>query len=355
MYMARRGHQVHFITYSQPVRLDLLEPNVYYHEVNVQDYPLFEYQPYELALSSKMVNVAIKYKLDLVHVHYAIPHAYAAFMAKQILADKGISLPVMTTLHGTDITLVGRNPSYKQAVNFSINHSDMVTTVSASLREDTLSFFDINREIEVIPNFVDLSLYKPEECPNSFSEENERIISHVSNFRSVKRISDVVQVFAKIYQNQPAVLLMMGDGPEKERSRELARELGVLHKVKYLGKTNDVERILCISDLLLLTSEKESFGVAALEAMGAGVPVISTNTGGLPEVNLNGVTGYTADVGDVDTMAERGVLLLQDEEKLQSFRNNARRQAEQFSIEKIGPLYEVAYQQLNAPAPLSQA
>jgi N-acetyl-alpha-D-glucosaminyl L-malate synthase BshA len=355
MYMARRGHQVHFITYSQPVRLDLLEPNVYYHEVNVQDYPLFEYQPYELALSSKMVNVAIKYKLDLVHVHYAIPHAYAAFMAKQILADKGISLPVMTTLHGTDITLVGRNPSYKQAVNFSINHSDTVTTVSASLRDDTLNFFDINREIEVIPNFVDLCLYKSEECPNSFSEENERIISHVSNFRSVKRISDVVKVFAKIYQNQPAVLLMMGDGPEKERSRELARELGVLHKVKYLGKTNDVERILCISDLFLLTSEKESFGLAALEAMGAGVPVISTNTGGLPEVNLNGVTGYTADVGDVETMAENGLNLLQDEEKLQSFRHNARRQAEQFSIEKIGPLYEVAYQQLNAPAPLTKA
>lgn len=349
MYLARRGHQVHFITYSQPVRLDLLEPNVYYHEVNVQDYPLFEYQPYELALSSKMVNVAKKYKLDLVHVHYAIPHAYAAYMAKQILAEKGLRLPVITTLHGTDITLVGRNPSYKEAVNFSINHSDLVTTVSASLRDDTLSFFDIRREIEVIPNFVDLSLYKSDNCRNSFSEGDERIISHISNFRSVKRIDDVVRVFARIYQDQPAVLLMMGDGPEKERSRELAKELGVHHKVKYLGKTNDVERILCISDLFLLPSEKESFGLAALEAMCAGVPVLSTNTGGLPEVNLHGVTGYTTAVGDVEKMAKLGAELLKDEEKHQAFSRAARRQAELFSIEKIGPLYEVAYQKLSRP------
>lgn len=344
-FLARKGHEVHFITYSQPVRLDILEQNIYYHEVNVQDYPLFQYQPYELALSSKMVNVALKYKLDVLHVHYAIPHAYAAYMAKQILREKKLHIPVVTTLHGTDITLVGKNPSYRPAVNFSINHSDFVTSVSESLKQDTLSFFDVHNPIDVIPNFVDLSLYKPDDsCKDNFSQEGEKIITHVSNFRKVKRIDDVVRVFAKIRESMPAILLMLGEGPEKERARLLAQELGVSEKVKFLGKTREVERILCISDLFLLPSEKESFGLAALEAMGAGVPVISSNTGGLPEVNLHGVTGFTADVGDVTRMGSLAVEILGDESRHLEFCQEARKQAERFSIEVISPQYVNLYQ-----------
>lgn len=344
-FLARKGHEVHFITYSQPVRLDILEQNIYYHEVNVQDYPLFQYQPYELALSSKMVNVALKYKLDVLHVHYAIPHAYAAYMAKQILREKKLHIPVVTTLHGTDITLVGKNPSYRPAVNFSINHSDFVTSVSESLKQDTLSFFDVHNPIDVIPNFVDLSLYKPDDsCKDNFSQEGEKIITHVSNFRKVKRIDDVVRVFAKVRESMPAILLMLGEGPEKERARLLAQELGVSEKVKFLGKTREVERILCISDLFLLPSEKESFGLAALEAMGAGVPVISSNTGGLPEVNLHGITGFTADVGDVTRMGSLAVEILGDESRHLEFCQEARKQAERFSIEVISPQYVNLYQ-----------
>lgn len=353
MYLARQGHKVHFISYSQPVRLDVLEPNIYYHEVNVQDYPLFEYQPYELALSSKMVNVALKYKLEVIHVHYAIPHAYAAYMAKQILKEKGFDLPIVTTLHGTDITLVGRNPSYKQAVNFSINHSDVVSSVSESLKQDTLAFFSIHKEIDVIPNFVDLSLYKPDDsCKHNFAQEGERIITHVSNFRKVKRISDVVEVFFRLQQKIPSVLLMLGDGPEKERARKQAQDLDIADRVKFLGKTSEVERILCISDLFLLPSEKESFGLAALEAMGAGVPVISSNTGGLGEVNIHGTTGFTADVGDVEAMSKGAVHILEDSDRHLQFAKAARKQAEQFAIDKIIPsymaLYEKAIKQNNA-------
>lgn len=347
IYLAREGHQVHFISYSQPVRLDILQPNIYYHEVNVHDYPLFEYQPYELALSSKMVNVALKYKLDLIHVHYAIPHAYAAFMAKQILKDKGYHLPIVTTLHGTDITLVGRNPSYAQAVNFSINNSDVVTSVSRSLMMDTLSFFSIRKPIKVIPNFVDLSLYDKEKapCPKSFSKSGEKIITHISNFREVKRIPDVVEVFYRIQKEVPAVLLMLGDGPEKERARKQAQDLGISSSVKFLGKTSEIERVLCISDLFILPSEKESFGLAALEAMAAGVPVISSNTGGLPEVNISGETGFTAEVGDVEVMAKHGIHILSDEKRHQEFIKRARKQAERFSIAEIGPLYLQTYQE----------
>jgi N-acetyl-alpha-D-glucosaminyl L-malate synthase BshA len=346
MSLAKQGHKVHFISYSQPVRLDVLEPNIYYHEVNVHDYPLFEYQPYELALSSKMVNVALKYKLEVLHVHYAIPHAYAAYMARQILKEKNFQLPVVTTLHGTDITLVGRNPSYKQAVNFSINHSNIVTSVSASLREDTLSFFDITKEIQVIPNFLDLSLYQSDElCKNNFAENGEKIIIHVSNFRKVKRIPDVIEVFSRIQEKMPAILLMLGDGPEKEKARLQAQELGIASQVRFLGKTSDVERILCISDLFILPSEKESFGLAALEAMGAGVPVISSNTGGLEEVNINGLTGFTANVGDINTMAEGAIHILEDENRLMKFRQAARNQAEQFSVERIVPRYLEVYKQ----------
>lgn len=346
-YMANQGHKIHFITYSQPVRLDILHKNIYYHEVNVHDYPLFQYQPYELALSSKMVNVALKYKLDVLHVHYAIPHAYAAFMAKKILKDKGFHLPVITTLHGTDITLVGKNPSYLPAVNFSINHSDAVTSVSHSLRRDTLQSFDITVEIDVIPNFVDLSIYDVEaDCPQNFAEPGEKIISHISNFRPVKRIKDVIAVFAHILEKQPAILLMIGDGPEKERARAIASSLGVLEKVKFLGKTTEVERLLCLSDLFLLPSEKESFGLAALEAMAAKVPVISSNTGGLPEVNLHGETGFTADVGDVETMGNYALQILQDEELHQKMSLNAWQQAQNHSLEKIAPRYFAVYKKL---------
>lgn len=343
-YLAKTGHNVHFITYSQPVRLDILESNIYYHEVNVHDYPLFQYQPYELALSSKMVNVSLKYNLDLLHVHYAIPHAYAAYMAKQILKDKGINIPVITTLHGTDITLVGRNPSYKEAVNFSINHSDVVTSVSQSLKDDTLKFFDIKRHIEVIHNFVDLSLYvKGPDCRRNFAADNQKIICHISNFRKVKRIDDVVEVFYRIQKEVDSILLMIGEGPEKEVSREQARELGILDRVKYLGKTSEIERVLCMSDLFVLPSETESFGLSALEAMAAGVPVISSNTGGIPEVNINNQTGITANVGDVETMAQGAISLLKDDEMLRAFGRNARIQAEKFSLEFIGPKYLEIY------------
>lgn len=345
MFLAKHGHKVHFITYSQPVRLDILEPNIYYHEVNVQDYPLFEYQPYELALSSKMVNVVMKYELDLLHVHYAIPHAYAAFMAKQILKQKNRSIPIITTLHGTDITLVGRNPTYKPAVTFSINNSDLVTSVSESLKQDTVELFDIQREIEVIPNFIDLRLYNTEaDCKNNFAESGQKVVSHVSNFRKVKRIDDVISIFYRISQGVDAVLLMIGEGPEKERARQRSIDLGISDKVRFLGKTTEVEKLLCISDLFLLPSEKESFGLAALEAMAAGVPIISSNTGGLSEVNQHGITGFTADVGDTEKMAEYGLGILKDEEGLAEMSRNARRRAEEFSIAEIGPKYLSMYE-----------
>ena len=345
-YLAKTGHQVHFITYSQPVRLDILESNIYYHEVNVEDYPLFQYQPYELALSSKMVNVTLKYKLDLLHVHYAIPHAYAAYMAKQILKDKNIDIPVVTTLHGTDITLVGRNPSYQEAVNFSINHSDVVTSVSESLRADTLQLFDIKRPIEVIHNFVDLSLYdRDPDCRKNFATENQKIVSHISNFRKVKRIQDVIEIFYGIQKEVDAVLLMIGEGPEKEKSREQAHKLGILDKIKYLGKTSEIERVLCMTDLFLLPSEKESFGLSALEAMAAGVPVVSSNAGGIPEVNIHGKTGFTANIGDVEAMAKGAATLLKDEAMLAEFSKNARAQAEKFSLDIIGPKYLEFYEE----------
>lgn len=348
MYLAKNGHKVHFITYSQPVRLDILETNVYYHEVNVHDYPLFQYQPYELALSSKMVNVVMKYKLDLLHVHYAIPHAYAAYMAQQILKDKGLRVPIITTLHGTDITLVGKNPSYKEAVTFSINHSDVVTSVSHSLKSDTLAIFDIRKDIKVIHNFVDIELYATEDepCKNSFAPNGEKIVTHVSNFRPVKRLDDVLSVFYRIQMELDAVLLLIGEGPDKEKIRQEAQSLGIIEKVKFLGKTSEVERVLCMSDLFILPSEKESFGLAALEAMGAGVPVISTNTGGLPEVNLDGITGYTSDVGDVNDMSENALHLLKDPKLYKEFSDNARKQAHRFSLENIGPEYLELYSQV---------
>ena len=345
--MAKKGHEVHFITYSQPVRLDTLEENIYYHEVNVHDYPLFEYQPYELALSSKMVDTVINEGLDILHVHYAIPHAYAAYMAKKILLEEhGKYVPVVTTLHGTDITLVGKNPSYKPAVTFSINKSDVVTSVSESLRQDTLDSFDIKKEIKVIPNFIDLDLYRADKnCRRAqIAPDGEKIITHISNMRKVKRIPDIINVFAGIRAQEKAVLLMIGDGPEREKAEKQVRELGLTDCVKFFGKTNEVRRLLCMSDLFLLTSESESFGLVALEAMAASVPVLSTNAGGIPEVNIHGYTGYLSPVGDVTSMVGYGLELLQNPQKLMEFKSNATERAKAFGIESIVPRYEEAYE-----------
>jgi len=345
--MAKKGHEVHFITYSQPVRLDTLEENIYYHEVNVHDYPLFEYQPYELALSSKMVDTVINEGLDILHVHYAIPHAYAAYMAKKILLEEhGKYVPVVTTLHGTDITLVGKNPSYKPAVTFSINKSDVVTSVSESLRQDTLDSFEIKKEIKVIPNFIDLDLYRTDKnCRRSqIAPNGEKIITHISNMRKVKRIPDIINVFAGIRAQEKSVLLMIGDGPEREKAEKQVRELGLTDCVKFFGKTNEVRRLLCMSDLFLLTSESESFGLVALEAMAASVPVLSTNAGGIPEVNIHGYTGYLSSVGDVPSMVGYGLELLQNPQKLMEFKSNATERAKAFGIESIVPKYEEAYE-----------
>jgi N-acetyl-alpha-D-glucosaminyl L-malate synthase BshA len=343
--MAKKGHEVHFITYSQPVRLDIFEPNIYYHEVNVHDYPLFEYQPYELALSSKMVDTVLNEGIDILHVHYAIPHAYAAYMAKKILLEKGIYIPVVTTLHGTDITLVGKNPSYKPAVTFSINKSDIVTSVSQSLKENTLRSFVVKNKIEVIPNFVDLSQYQKDvPCQRSqIAPNEEKIITHISNMRSVKRIPDIIDIFFKILNKEDAILLMIGDGPEREKAEQQAKDLGIYSKVKFLGKTTEIKKLLCMSDLFLLTSATESFGLVALEAMAAKVPVVSSNAGGIREVNVHGVTGYLATIGDVETMANYSLQLLQNPELHQEFRNNAYERAKEFSMDNIVPRYEEVY------------
>ncbi len=346
--LARRGHEIHFITYSQPVRLALLNPNVHYHEVNVPEYPLFHYQPYELALSSKLVDMVKLYQIELLHVHYAIPHAYAGYMAKQMLKDEGIDIPMITTLHGTDITLVGNHPFYKPAVSFSINKSDVVTSVSQSLKEETYKLFNIKKEIHVIPNFIELNnnIKNPNiSCHRSvMAKENERIITHISNFRKVKRIPDIITVFNKIQQQIPAKLMMVGDGPEKEKAENLCQELGISDKVIFFGNSNEIDKILSYTDLFLLPSETESFGLAALEAMAWSVPVISSNSGGLPEVNFEGISGYLSNVGDTDDMAQNALRILKDDIILAEFKNNALSVAEKFDIENILPLYEDLYQ-----------
>lgn len=345
--LARRGHEIHFITYSQPVRLALLNPNVHYHEVNVPEYPLFHFQPYELALSSKLVDMVKLHKIELLHVHYAIPHAYAGYMAKQMLKDEGINLPMITTLHGTDITLVGSHPFYKSAVTFSINKSDFVTSVSQSLKDDTLKLFNIKNEIQVIPNFIELDKNEIEavtSCRRSvMANENERIITHISNFRKVKRIPDIIKIFHKIQQKIPAKLMMVGDGPEKEKAEYLCQELGIQDKVIFFGNSNEIDKILSYTDLFLLPSETESFGLAALEAMAWGVPVISSNSGGLPEVNFEGISGYLSDVGKTDEMAENALKILNDKTVLAEFKKNALSVAKQFDIKNILPLYEELY------------
>ena len=345
--LARRGHEIHFITYSQPVRLALLNPNVHYHEVNVPEYPLFHYQPYELALSSKLVDMVKLYKIELLHVHYAIPHAYAGYMAKQMLKEEGIDIPMVTTLHGTDITLVGNHPFYKPAVTFSINKSDIVTSVSKSLKDETLKLFNITNDIEVIPNFIELKKDIIEAnipCYRSaIARENERVVTHISNFRKVKRIPDIIKIFHKIQKEIPARLMMVGDGPEKERAERLCVELGIQDKVIFFGNSNEIDKILSYSDLFLLPSETESFGLAALEAMALGVPVISSNSGGLPEVNFNGISGYLSDVGDVDDMAANALKILKDDAVLSQFKAKALETAKQFDIQNILPLYEELY------------
>ena len=343
--LARKGHQVHFITYSYPVRLDFLEMNIHFHEVHVEEYPLFHYQPYELALSSKMAYVVKTYDIDILHVHYAIPHAYAGYMAKQMLKREGIEVPMITTLHGTDITLVGNHPTYKEAVTFSINESDVVTSVSESLKRDTLRLFNVDKDIKVIPNFIGLQkTERVSPCKRSvMASVDELIVTHISNFRKVKRVDDVVRVFYGIQQQLPAKLIMVGDGPEREIADQLCKDLGIKKKVLFLGNTSDIDRILCFTDLFLLPSESESFGLSALEAMAAGVPVVSSNAGGLSEVNEEGVSGYLCPIGDVQTMAEKAIYILSDKDRLAQFKQNARKVAARFDEEKIIPMYEALY------------
>ncbi|WP_300490996.1 N-acetyl-alpha-D-glucosaminyl L-malate synthase BshA [Flavobacterium sp.] len=345
--LARRGHEIHFITYSQPVRLALLNPNIHYHEVHVPEYPLFHYQPYELALSSKLVDMVKLHKIELLHVHYAIPHAYAGYMAKKMLEDEGIRIPMVTTLHGTDITLVGNHPFYKPAVCFSINKSDVVTSVSESLRDETYRLFDIKKEIVVIPNFIEIDKNRIDEnspCHRSLmATKEEKIITHISNFRKVKRIPDVVKIFNEIQKEIPSKLMMVGDGPEKEVAEKLCEDLNITDKVIFFGNSSEIDKILCYSDLFLLPSETESFGLAALEAMACGVPIISSNSGGLPEVNKDGYSGYLSDVGNVQEMAANAIKILSDDEKLLTFKKNALEASKEFDIMNILPLYENLY------------
>jgi N-acetyl-alpha-D-glucosaminyl L-malate synthase BshA len=344
--LANRGHEVHFITYQQPVRLDLLSHNIHFHEVFVPDYPLFLYQPYELALSSKLVDMVKLHKIEMLHVHYAIPHAYAGYMAKKMLEEENIYIPMVTTLHGTDITLVGNHPFYKPAVSFSINNSDVVTSVSQSLKDDTLRLFDIDKEIFVVPNFIEVEkqINQYTECQRDLmAQPEERIITHISNLRPVKRIVDVIEIFDRIQKEMPAKLLMVGEGPEKEMAEELCVSKGIEEKVLFLGNSNEIDKILCFSDLFLLPSEKESFGLAALEAMACGVPVISSNAGGLPEVNVQGVSGFLSDVGNVDEMGKNACAILKDSATLAKYKNQAKKEAFRFDTKNIVPLYEAVY------------
>ncbi len=350
--LAEKEHQVHFITYSPPVRLDFLSKNLFYHEVSVSDYPLFEYPPYELVLSSKLVDVVKYEKLDLLHVHYAIPHASAAYMAKQILASQGIHIPFITTLHGTDITLVGKDPSFEPVITFAINQSDAVTSVSESLKEDTYTNFPkVDKQIKVIPNFICLNDYSFEnvKCEKKmYAPNGERLLIHISNFRKVKRVEDVLRVFDKVRKTMPAKLILVGDGPEKGNIEKLCRQLDTCGDIRSLGNIVNPEHILSIADLFLLTSETESFGLAALEAMASKVPVISTNSGGLPEINVNKFSGFMSAVGDVEEMAKNAIHILKDDSTLNTFKSNAYEQAKKFDIDKILPMYEELYREVRS-------
>lgn len=344
-----KGHEIHFITYRRPVRLAHFQTNVFYHEVDSEDYPLFEYPPYDTALASKIVDVVHYQNLDILHVHYAIPHATVAYMAKKILLGQGRYIPVVTTLHGTDITLVGNNRAFAPVVEFSINKSDGVTAVSQSLKEDTLALFKIERDIRVIYNFIDFDRFRKtnkEHFKKIIAPDGERIVAHTSNFRKVKRVEDVVCIFKKIHEKVPSKLLMIGDGPERQNCEQLCRELGIGDDVRFLGKQDAIEELLAICDLFLIPSESESFGLAALEAMACEVPVISSNSGGLPEVNIHGVTGFLSEVGNVTEMAQYAIKLLQNEERLAQFRANALEQAQRFDIENILPEYEAYYREV---------
>ena len=347
MSLVNHGHEVHFIAYKKPVRLIDLNQKLHFHKVNVPDYPLFSFVPYELALSTKLVDVVKNNSIDVLHVHYAIPHAYAAYMAKKMLKEQSINIPIVTTLHGTDITLVGNHPSYKTAVTFSINKSDIVTCVSKSLKEDTLDQFDIKKNIEVIPNFIDINKYiiQQDLCLHENPiQSKEFIISHVSNFRTVKNIANVIKVFYNIQKQFKAKLLMIGEGPDKTLAENLCNELGISHLVDFLGNTNQVEKNLCHSDLFLLPSSAESFGLAALEAMASKVAVITSNAGGLPEININGETGYVENYNDVDQMSKKAISILSNRKNLEKFKNNAFLKAKEYDINNIVPLYEKTYQ-----------
>ncbi|WP_299547549.1 N-acetyl-alpha-D-glucosaminyl L-malate synthase BshA [Seonamhaeicola sp.] len=345
--LSKRGHEIHFITYRQPVRLELISNNVHYHEVNVPEYPLFHYQPYELALSSKLVDMVKLHNIEILHVHYAIPHAYAAYMAKKMLMEEGIHVPIVTTLHGTDITLVGSHPFYKPAVTFSINKSDAVTAVSKSLKDDTLRLFNVKNEIHVVPNFIDLDKYNYQftDCQRGMmAEDNEKIITHISNLRPVKRVQDVISVFYNVQKEMPAKLMFIGEGPEKENVEKRCIELGIIDKVIFFGRSNEIDKILCFSDLFLLPSRTESFGLAALEAMASRVPVISSNTGGIPEVNVHGYSGFLSHVGDVEDMTKNALHILSDAKRLKAFKDNAREQSLKFDLHEIVPQYEAIYE-----------
>jgi N-acetyl-alpha-D-glucosaminyl L-malate synthase BshA len=354
MALANKGHQVHFITYSQPVRLSAFNANIFYHEVRVPTYPLFDFPPYETALASTMVDVVLNQRLDLLHVHYAIPHASAAYTAKKILQkNEGINIPVITTLHGTDITLVGKDRTYMPVVAFSINESDVITAVSNNLREETYKIFDITKEIEVIHNFVDVKRFskKPIDAfRKALAPNGEKVLMHASNFRKIKRVEDVIGIFNKVNKVIPSRLMMVGDGPERHVAEELCRELGLCDEVRFVGKQEQMEEIMVISDLFLLTSDYESFGLSALEAMAARVPVISSNAGGLPEINIHGETGYLAPVGHVQEMADYAIEILKDDETLAGFKQRAYEQACRFDIENIVPRYEEMYERVLMPA-----
>lgn len=355
--LVKRGHSIHIISYRQPARLNFFNEKISFHEVTIPNYPLFEYPLYESTLASTMVDVAVHENLDILHVHYAIPHAAAAYMAKNILREKGIDLPVITTLHGTDITLVGKHKNYEPVVTFSINHSNGVTAVSQSLKSDTYKNFDIKSEIEVIPNFIDLKRFNKvnkDHFRKAIAPNGEKILIHTSNFRKVKRVQDVVKVFNKVAQQIPTKLLLVGDGPERNNIEELCRQLDTCADIRFLGKQEAVEELLAVADLFIMPSESESFGLAALEAMACQLPVISSNTGGIPEINIQGKTGFLSEVGNIEEMAKNTVTLLSDEKLLKQFSERAYQQAQKFDIDKIMPLYEAYYEKIlsqkNIPA-----
>lgn len=347
--LAKHGHQVHFITYRRPVRLNTFHENVYFHEVGAEEYPLFEYPPYDTALASKLVDVVKFEKLDILHVHYAIPHATVAYVAKKILLSEGRYVPYITTLHGTDITIVGNNNAFAPVVEFSINKSDGVTAVSESLRQQTYDYFNVKKEIKVIYNFIDFERFNrvdKDHFKKAIAPDGERILLHVSNFRKVKRVEDVIYVFQKVHEKLPSKLLLIGDGPERHNMEELCRKLGLCSEIRFLGKQDAIEELLAISDLFVMPSESESFGLAALEAMACEVPVVSSNAGGLPEVNIHGQTGLLSNVGDVEQMAKNALTILSNEETLQQFRANALEQAKRFDIKNILPQYEAYYEEV---------